>query len=37
MDVIGRGPSEVTLNELNKEISEFNKERKRLEGNFIKS
>lgn len=37
MDLIGKGPSEVTLIQLNKGISEFHKKRKKLEGDFIKS
>ena len=37
MDIIGRGPSESTLAQLVKEVQNFNKQRKKLEGNFIKS
>lgn len=37
MEVIGRGPSEITLIQLQKEVQTFNKERKKLEGEFIKS
>ncbi len=37
LDLIGKGPSEITLIQLNKEIAEFHKKRKQLEGNFIKS
>lgn len=36
MDLIDRGPSELTLLQLNKEIETFRKERKRLEGEFIR-
>ena len=37
MDIISKGPSETTLLQLEKEIVEFRKERKRLEGEFIRS
>ena len=37
MDIISKGPSESTLLQLEKEIVEFRKERKRLEGEFIRS